>query len=197
MSKNETVTLPVPAPGNVYRQIPASISFHISGNSKVALDVTHNFDFEQPDCITDALVAAMVRQGDIRFVGTATTSAKEGESEKDAVIRRNEEIVAGDYQPGQGGGARLDTYTVVLRENIVTALVNNLGLKKGEAAKLVKDDSKAAYLSACAKRAESIDGQDADSIFAVMWPKMESHAKSEADRRDAAKGLDFDLGDFE
>ena len=195
MAKND-ITLPAPLPGNVWRQVPETQKFHISGGGKVALDVEHNFDPSKPDCIGDHMLGCMVRQGDIRYIGTATTSAKEGESELAACKRRNAEVIAGTYKPGQGGGARVDTYTIVLRESVVTAMVNNLAMKKGEAVKAAKDDSTVAYRLACDKVSESLEGQTGESVFAVMWPKIEAHAKTEADRRDKAKGIDFDLGDF-
>lgn len=191
------VTLPAPAVGNVWRQVPASQSFHIDGAGKVKLDVVHNFDPDQADSISDRLLGHMIRQGDIRFVGTATTSAKEGESEREAVERRNAEIIADTYKPGQGGGARADTYTIVLRESVVVAVLNNhVQSKKAEAIKMVRENTMGAYRMTCDKVSESIDGQTGDSIFEVMWPKIEAHAKAEAARRDATKGVDFDLGDF-
>lgn len=193
MAKNE-ITLPVPTPGNVWRQVPSSLTVHVHGAGEVKTD--YPLGFEGDKAISDTLLASAIRQGFVRYIGTATTSAQEGETPKDACDRRFAEIVAGTYKPGQGGGARIDTYTVVLRESVVTALVNNLHMKKGEAVKAAKDDSAVAYRLACDKVAESIDGQDGEAVFNVMWPKIEAHAKTEADRRDKATGIDFDLGDF-
>ena len=191
---DKTVTLPALPAGQVYRAIPTSVTFHIDGASKVKTDYT--FDLDGDSALSPLLLAASVRQGLVRFVGTATTSAKEGESEKEACDRRFAEMIAGTYKPGQGGGARIDTYTVVLRESVVTAMIQNLGMKKGEATKAAKDDASTAYLLACAKVAESIDDATGESVHAIMWPRLEAHAKTEADRRDKATGIDFDLGDF-
>ncbi len=205
MAKND-VTLPAIPADQVYRAVPRSITFHVDGARKVKSDYT--FELDGDTALSPILLAASVRQGLVRFVGTATTSAKEGESEKEACDRRFAEMVAGTYKPGQGGGARVDTYTAVLRESVVTALVNNLHLKKGEAVKLAKANTAAAYLQACDKVAESIEGardhKDKDGkpltpgqyVYNAMWPKIEGHAKTEADRRDKATGIDFDLGDF-
>ncbi len=195
MAKNE-ITLPVPTPGNVWRLVPVSLTVHVHGAGEVKTDYPLNFDPDKPDSISDALLASGLRQGFVRYIGTATTSAQEGETPKAACDRRFAEIVAGTYKPGQGGGARIDTYTVVLREFVVTVLVNNLHLKKGEAVKAAKEDSATAYRLACDKVAESIDGQDGESVFNVMWPKIEASAKTEADRRDATVELKFDLDNF-
>lgn len=193
MAKNE-ITLPVASLGNVWRQIPSSLVVHVHGAGEVKTD--YPLGFEGDKAISDALLASAIKQGFVRYIGTATTSAQDGESPKDACDRRFAEIVAGTYKPGQGGGARVDTYTLVLRESIVTALVNNLHLKKGEAVKLAKADSAAAYRQACDKVAESIDGATGEDVFGKMYPKIEAHAKAEAARRDKATGVEFDLGNF-
>ena len=200
----KTISLPVIPSDQVYRAVPRSIKFHVDGAGKVKTDYTFTMDGDA--ALSPILLAASVRQGLVRFVGTATTSAKEGESELEACNRRFAEMVAGTYKPGQGGGARVDTFTVVLRESVVTAVVQNLGMKKGDAVKATREDTKAAYLLACAKVAKDIkappkvvDGVElspGESVFAIMYPKIEAHAKTEADRRDKATGIDFDLGDF-
>ena len=190
----KNVSLPAIPTDQIYRAIPRSITFHVDGAGKVKQDYTFTMDGDTP--LSPVLLAASVRQGLVRFVGTATTSAKDGESELEACNRRFAEMVAGTYKPGQGGGARVDTYTVVLRESIVTAMVNNLAMKKGDAVKAAREDGKAAYLLACAKVAESIENATGDSVFSIMYPKIEAHAKIEADRRDKATGIEFDLGDF-
>ncbi len=190
----KTVSLPPIPADQVYRAVPRSITFHVDGAGKVKNDYT--FELDGDTALSPVLLAASVRQGLVRFVGTATTSAKEGESELEACNRRFAEMVAGTYKPGQGGGARVDTYTVVLRESVVTALVNNLNMKKGEATKVTRENSKAAYRLACHKVAESIDDASGESVFDIMWPKIEAHATKEAARRDKATGIDFDLGDF-
>ena len=193
--KTNTVTLPAPKIGNVYREIPASLEFHIDGAGKVKTDYTFNLSE-----LAENLLGAFIRQGGIRFVGTATTSAKEDESPKEACDRRFAEIVSGEYKPGQGGGARVDTYTVVLRERVVVVAMNNLGLKKGEAVKAARDDAQGTFRLACDKVAEMSKGQDgettSEALFDLRWPQIEKGARVEADRRDKATGLDFDLGDF-
>ena len=99
---------------------------------------------------------------------------------------------------GGNGTGKTTVFDVLetLREFIVTAVVNNLAMKKGEAVKLVRDNAESAYRKACDKVAESIEGATGDIVFAKMYPKIESAAKKEATHRDATKGLDFDLGDF-
>ncbi len=198
MAKNEnTVTLPAPAAGNVWRQVPAAVKYHIAGSGKINLDIEHNYDPELPDCISDHLLGCSVRQGDKRYIGTATTSAKEGESELEAVQRRNVEFVAGTYRPGAGGGrAHVDTYTIVLREKVLKVLANVFpAKKKTEAEKAVKDSPAAAFSTACAKTAEGGDKTEKE-IFEDMFPKIEAAAKKEADRRDSESSFTFDLGDF-
>lgn len=191
----QTVTLPALPSDQVYRAVPVGIDFHIDGATKVKSD--YRFELDGDSALSPALLSAAIRQGLIRYVGTATTSAKEGETPKVACDRRFAEMVAGTYKPGSGGGARVDTYTLVLRESIVTAMLNNIGgLKKVDATKAVKDDAKAAYLQACNKVAESIEGASGDDVFAKMYPKIEAHATEEAARRDSAADIGFDLGDF-
>ena len=195
MATSKTVTLPALPADEVYRAVKRAVDFHIDGAGKVKSDF--RFEMDGDSALSPALLDASIRQGLIRYVGTATTSAKENESPKEACDRRFSEMVAGTYKPGSGGGARVDTFTLVLRESIVTAMLNNIGgLKKVDAVKAVKDDAKAAYLQACNKVAESIDGASGDDVFAKMYPKIEAHAAEEAARRDSASDIGFDLGDF-
>ena len=187
------VSLDSPNPGFVWRQVPESVKFHIDGAGKVATDYT--FDMEGDSALSPVLLGAAIKQGLTRYVGTATTSAKEDESEKEACDRRFAEMVAGTYKPGSGGGARKSTYAKVLHESVVTVLTNN-GWKKVDATKLASTDTGAAFLAACDKVAEGIADATGQEIFDIQWPKVESAAKSEADRRDAADSSSFDLGDF-
>ncbi len=193
MAKNETVTLPAPNPGKVYRQVSIEHSIHIDGAGKV--DTTYPFRLDGDESLSDAIVDASLKQGLTRYIGTATTSAKEGESEKEACDRRFAEIVAGTYKPGSGGGARKSTYAKVLHESVVKVLLN-YGFKKVDATKQVNDGESAAFMLACYKESEKTGKNTPDEIFADMWPKIESAAKSEAERRDAAESSSFDLGDF-
>lgn len=194
MAKNE-ITLPALPADQIYRAVPHTITFHIDGAGKVKQD--YIFEFGGDNALSSLLLAASVRQGLVRFVGTATTSAKEGESELEACNRRFAEMVAGTYKPGQGGGARVDTYTIVLRECVVQILRNNFpSMKKADVIKAVKENIESAFSTACAHVAESLDGQSEQDVFAARWPKIEAHAKVEATRRDKATGIDFDLGDF-
>ena len=187
------VSLEAPNPGHVWRQVPESVMFHIDGAGKVATDYT--FELDGDSALSPVLLAAALKQGLTRYVGTATTSAKEGESEKEACDRRFAEMVAGTYKPGSGGGARKSTYAKVLHESVVTMLCN-YGFKKVDATKQANDGANAAFLLACYKEAEKGGDKTADQIFDIQWPKVESAAKTEADRRDAAESTSFDLGDF-
>ena len=187
------VSLESPNPGHVWRQVPESITFHIDGAGKVATDYT--FDLDGDSALSPVLLSAALKQGLTRYVGTATTSAKEGESEKEACDRRFAEMVAGTYKPGSGGGARKSTYAKVLHESVVTVLTNN-GWKKVDATKAANDAVQDAFLLACDKVAEGISDATGQEIFDIQWPKVESAAKAEADRRDAADSSSFDLGDF-
>ena len=190
----KTITLPALPSDQVYRAIPVGIDFHIDGASKVKSD--YRFEMDGDSALSPALLGAAIRQGLIRYVGTATTSAKEGESAKEACDRRFAEMVAGTYKPGSGGGARVDTFTLVLRESIITAMLNNIGgLKKVDATKAVKDDAKAAFMLACNKVAEKVDATG-DEVFAINWPQVEESSQAEANRRDSAADIGFDLGDF-
>ncbi len=187
------VSLDGPNPGHVWRQVPESITFHIDGAGKVATDYT--FDLDGDSALSPVLLSAALKQGLTRYVGTATTSAKEGESEKEACDRRFAEMVAGTYKPGSGGGARKSTYAKVLAESVVTVL-GNYGFKKVEATKQTNDGASAAFMLACYKESEKTGKNTAQEIFDKQWPKIESAAKAEADRRDAADSSAFDLGNF-
>ncbi len=102
MAEKNVSLPPIPA-DQVYRAIPRAVTFHIDGAGKVKADYT--FQLDGDTALSPVLLAASIRQGLVRFVGTATTSVKENESELEACNRRFAEMVAGTYKPGQGGGA--------------------------------------------------------------------------------------------
>ena len=193
MAKNETVTLPAPNPGNCWRQVPESYDTYIDGNGKV--DTTYHTEMDGEQALAPVLLAACIGQGIKRYFSTATTSMKDGETEKEAVDRRVAEFLAGTYKPGSGGGARKSTYFKVLHESVVKVLLN-YGFKKVDATKKANDGESAAFMLACHKESEKTGKNTPDEIFADMWPKIESAAKAEAERRDEAESSSFDLGAF-
>lgn len=183
MAKNEkTVTLPVLPEGRVYISIARDLAV-VLGCSAGARTV-HPAD--HTDSIRDGTYAYGFRQcaGDGGALGKAASDA----DKKAGVLARADSIDNGTHVYGAGGGgARLSTYIVVLRENVLTALVG-IGRKKGDVTKAVTTDPESAYMVVSMAMAKEIDGAEGQAVHAIMWPKVEAEAKVEAARRDKATG---------
>ncbi len=94
-------------------------------------------------------------------------------------------LVAGIWSSG-GGGSPLDTYTVVLRQAVSDILVS-IGTKRVDANKAAAKDCVEAYMIYAESIAATLDNGTGQNVFDVMFPKVESAAKKEAERQDKAR----------
>ncbi len=196
MANVKTVTLPELPDGQSYIPMPDVVTEYLgSGYGKWDMDLVALAD-KSPRTVHSIFGYGLRQIGNDAATGAekaegadkATDSAKQA-----AMLKRITAVEDGTHVFGHGGGARLTTYLVVLRENVSAMLVRDCREKKGAADTLARADCETAYMMVCESVADQInkdrtgdDRTDADAVFGVMWPKITAEAESEAKRRDAA-----------
>ncbi len=195
--KTETVTLPALPVGRCYVSIASEIVVRLAcgAGQYIVKPATHT------ESIVDGTYAYGFRQcaGD----GGAMGKDASDDDKLAGVLKRAKAIDDGSHAYGAGGGgARLSTYVVVLREYVLSELVA-LGAKRGDVIKGVVKDPALAYIAVATVVADSMRKDVADkdkdkvtteSVLAVYWPKLCKRAKDEATRRDqeSGKGIEPD-----
>lgn len=181
--KENTVTLPALSNGRVYISIAETLPI------KFGLEIGM-VDFspaDYSDATNDGLMSYGARQ--CGMDGGAKSKETPDAVKRQGALDRIAAIKAGTHVFGKhGGGSRLSTYKVVLRENVLAALVK-IGFKKGDVTKDVTADAESAYHMVSAATAKEIGGKATmEAVQGIMWPKMERDAQAEATRRDKATG---------
>ncbi len=191
MVNQRTVILPVLPAGRVYIDIAETLTIKL-GCSAGMRDFAPG---SHTSAIRDGTYAYGLRQcgGDGGAKGADASDA----DKKAGVIERCNAIDAGTHVYGTGGGgSRLSTFEVVLRENVLAELVK-IGKKKTDVAKAVTTSAEDAYLmvstaKASAMRADTPDKDKAkvttERVHAILWPQEVEKAQEEATRRDKAAG---------
>ncbi len=195
MTKNEnTVTLPVAPSGQVWLLCPETINVFVGCKGRV--DKVYTIPHAK---VTYDLRAAAEKQGYGRWLSTAPTSIDSDASDAEvlaSVESRFASVIAGSYRPGSGGGGkRVTTLMVVLLERMPELMRLNLGTKAADAAKAIKASPETVYRLVCDKRAESLEGETGESLFAEHWTKYEANAQAEADRRESESKAIADKSD--
>lgn len=187
MTDTKTITLPALPEGRSYVSIATGLTIVLGlgvGNRAFVPG-------DHTDAIRDGTYAYGLRR--CSMDGGAMSAETPDTIKAQGVRDRADAIDAGTHAYGAGGGgSRLSTLTVVLREKIVQALTA-IDVKKGKAEKMARDDDKKAYMVACIAMAKTIPDSTPKSVFGIMWSKIEAESKTEANRRDkAAGGLQMD-----
>lgn len=196
-NQKPTVTLPALPAGRCYVSIASELIVRLacSAGSYTIRPAKH----------TEAIVDGTYAYGFRQCAGDGGAMGKDAsDNDKTAgVLKRAEAIDDGSHAYGAGGGgARLSTYTVVLRENVLAELIA-LGNKRGDVIKDVVKDPALAYVEVAESFANGLreDVAEADkdkvtteSVLAVLWPKLTAKSKTEAARRDkeSGKGIEPD-----
>ncbi len=182
MARNETVTLPALSEGRVYISVAEALAVKLGCG--VGLRTFHPGD--HTEAIRDGTYAYGLRQcgGDGGALGKDASDA----DKKAGVTARCDAIDAGTHAYGAGGGgSRLSTLVVVMREKVAAAMVG-LGTKKVDADKAIRADIEAAYMTVAVAVAATIPDSTPKAVFDIMWPKIEAESKAEAARRDKSVG---------
>ncbi len=196
-SKTDTVILPALPAGRCYVSISSEIIVRLAcgvGSHTV-----------KPGTHTEAIIDGTYAYGYRQCAGDGGALGKDATDEAKAkgVIDRANAIDDGSHAYGAGGGgARLSTYVVVLREYVLAELIS-IGNKRGDVIKGVVKDPALAYIpvaeaKAIAMRADVAD-KDKDkvtteTVLAVYWLRLCKRAKVESARRDkeSGKGIEPD-----
>lgn len=195
MVKEKTIALPMLPSDQFYCPMPRVVTeFLGSGFGKWELDLTTLAEYHLNTVHSSFCYGIRQIGNDAATTATIAKGAKKATdvAKQTAILKRITAIEDGSHVFGHGGGARLSTYLVVLREKISAALVTDCGEKKAAADKLARGDTETAYMLVCESIANKInksrdsDSQtNADAVFGILWPRMIADAEVEAKRRDS------------
>lgn len=187
----ETVTLPALPVGRCYVSIASELVIRLScgAGNRTFKAAMHT------DAIVDGTYAYGLKQ--VTADGGALGTEASDDDKKAGVLKRCDAIDSGSHAYGAGGGgARLSTYIIVLRENVAMEL-SAIGMKMAEAKKITIADPVLAYRKVAEEKANSMreDAADKDKskvttdiVLGILWANMCAESRKEADRRDKVSG---------
>ena len=176
-STTDTVTLPALPEGRVYVSLREMFFWNDSDLGKLEFKPG-----EAGDYMNDGLYEYGCRQ----TTGDGGSSLQEGESRAGGRKRRYDSVKDGSYRFGIGGGPRLTTLDIVLREQVKIRLLAAFPTMKGVDADKKARNPETAFRSITDAEAAADPNKElnADSLFGMRWNPFLAWALDEAARRD-------------